>query len=74
MGLNETVACAVNGLTAGVFSKEEVRESITEFVNKNYFKISMELPISVFQALYETFGMTFEIQDGMFMGVKFEEV
>lgn len=40
MGLNETVACAVNGLTAGVFSKEEVKESITGFVNKNYFRIS----------------------------------
>lgn len=63
-GLNETVACAINGLTAGVFNKEEVKESIVGFVNKNYIKISEELPVSVLQMLNETFGMTFEVHDG----------
>jgi hypothetical protein len=72
MSLNETVACAVNGLTAGVFSKEEVKESITGFVNKNYFRISEELPVSVFQALHEAMGMTFEIHDGKVSGVNVE--
>lgn len=72
MGLNETVACVVNGLTAGAFSKEEAKESITGFVNKNYFKISEELPASVFQALHETYGMTFEIHGGKVSGVNFE--
>ncbi len=62
--LNEAVACAVNGLTAGVFSKEEVKESIVDFVNKNYIRISEELPVAVLQTLNETVGMTFEVNDG----------
>lgn len=74
MSLNETVVCAVNGLTAGVFSKEEAKESITGFVNKNYFRISEELPASVFQALHETLGMIFEIHGGKVSGVNSEEV
>ena len=72
MGLNETVACAVNGLTAGVFSKDEVKGSITGFVNQNYFRISEELPVSVFQALHEAYGMTFEVHGGKVSGVGFE--
>lgn len=72
MGLNETVSCAVNGLTAGIFSKDEAKESITGFVNQNYFRISEELPVSVFQALHEAHGITFEVHGGKVLGVSLE--
>ena len=69
MKLQDVIAVGLNGIEAGVDTKQEVKERILDHVRENYvnattIKSPNDLPLGVVEMLHYSLGMTFDVHDG----------
>ncbi|MBV1817624.1 hypothetical protein KUA25_06055 [Bacteroidales bacterium MSK.15.36] len=73
---DEVVTVGLTCLEQKLDTKADVKNRILEAVQNQYSIIDVkeieELPLSIFQLLYEKLGIGFEINDGKVMGVSLE--
>jgi|GEM_PF-6385189 len=72
MSLQDTIGAAINGVAAGVTSKQEAQEMVTAGVCNMLNMVFANLDVHTLGQLHQQYGVCFEAADGQISRVLFE--